>query len=104
MQRRLVALFFASGAAGLIYEVIWVRQYGNLFGTTVSSASLVVAVFVCGLGAGGALAGSWADRKHRLDPVAPLRMYARIELALAGMGAVYAWLLPALAGSLAPVS
>src|SRR4030095_15095252 len=31
------ALFFASGAAGLIYEVVWVRQFATVFGSTVYS-------------------------------------------------------------------
>ncbi len=51
-------LFFFSGAAGLIYQVIWVRQFGNVFGNNVYSASLVIAVFMCGLGLGSYLAGN----------------------------------------------
>jgi spermidine synthase len=44
-------LFFASGAAGLVYEVVWVRQFGIVFGSTVYSVALVTALFMCGLGA-----------------------------------------------------
>ena len=42
-------LFLLSGASGLIYQVIWVREFGNVFGNTIYSASLVVAVFMRGL-------------------------------------------------------
>ena len=41
-------LFVCSGLSGLIYQVVWVRVFGNVFGNTVYSASLVVAVFMLG--------------------------------------------------------
>ena len=44
--------FFCSGLSGLIYQVVWVRVFGNVFGNTIYSASAVVAVFMLGLGAG----------------------------------------------------
>ena len=49
--------FFLSGISGLIYQVVWVRMFGNLFGNTVYSASMVVAVFMLGLGAGSYVVG-----------------------------------------------
>ena len=58
MGSLLYAAFFLSGVSGLIYQVTWVRQFGNVFGNTVHSASLVVAVFMLGLGA-----GSYAGRR-----------------------------------------
>ena len=58
-------LFFLSGISGLIYQVIWVRMFGNVFGNTIYSASIVVAVFMLGLGAGSYLVGAWADRRVR---------------------------------------
>ena len=45
-------LFFASGVSALIYEVVWVRVFANVFGNTISSASIVTAVFMLGLGIG----------------------------------------------------
>jgi len=45
-------LFLCSGLSGLIYQVVCVRVFGNVFGNTVYSTSLVVAVFMLGLGAG----------------------------------------------------
>jgi MFS family permease len=52
-------LFFFSGVSGLIYEVIWVRMFGNLFGNTIYSAAIVTSVFMLGLGVGSYFAGIW---------------------------------------------
>ena len=97
-------LFFFSGAAGLIYQVIWVRQFGNVFGNTVYSASLVIAVFMCGLGVGSYLAGIWADRRYASDPSSPLRAFGYCELAIAGMGLLIASILPRLGWLSAAIS
>lgn len=67
-------LFFCSGASGLIYQVVWVREFGYIFGNTIYSAALVIAMFMCGLGVGSYLGGRWADR--RPSPlVPPLDLY-----------------------------
>ena len=31
---RLYILFFCSGISGLIYQVVWIREFGNVFGNT----------------------------------------------------------------------
>jgi spermidine synthase len=91
-------LFFASGASGLIYEVVWVRQFGILFGSTVYSAALVTGIYMCGLGLGGYLVGAWADRRFRIDPVSPLRWYGVFELGIGALVAATMLAIPALAG------
>ena len=63
MSGLLYLLFFCSGLSGLIYQVVWVRVFGNVFGNTVYSTSLVVAVFMLGLGVGSYVTGAWADRR-----------------------------------------
>src|SRR5438093_9190171 len=60
----LYLLFFCSGISGLIYQVVWVRVFGNVFGNTVYSTALVVAIFMLGLGVGSVLTGAWADRRY----------------------------------------
>jgi spermidine synthase len=90
------ALFFVSGACGLVYEVVWVRQLGNVFGNTVYSAALVTAVFMGGLGLGSYGAGDWIDRRLRRDPAAPLRAYGVAELTIAAWALGLALLLPRL--------
>src|SRR5262245_59844271 len=91
----LYLLFLLSGASGLIYQVIWVRQFGNVFGNTIHSAALVIAVFMLGLGVGGWLAGIYADRRWAAS-ASLLRSYGMIELALAVLGFLISLVLPRL--------
>lgn len=82
-------LFFASGASGLIYQVVWVRQFGQIYGNTVYSASIVVAIFMLGLGAGSYVFGALADR-----PAFAAR-FRRVTLDsgdTGGLVRLYAWL------------
>ena len=81
------ACFFFSGAAGLVYEVLWTRMLGLVFGHTVFAITTVLAAFMAGLGLGSYLVGSLADRHGH-----PLRFYGVLE---AGIG-VYALLTPLL--------
>ena len=103
-------LFFLSGLSGLIYQVIWVRMFGNVFGNTVYSASIVVAVFMIGLGAGSYVAGRWADRRYAREVAAAgradtlLGAYGYFELAIAGLGLTIALLLPHLVALSAALS
>jgi hypothetical protein len=39
--------------------------FGQIFGNTVHSAAIVVAIFMIGLGAGGYLFDAWADRRDQ---------------------------------------
>lgn len=87
-------LFFCSGLSGLIYQVAWVREFGNVFGNTVYSASLVVAIFMLGLGVGSYFIGIWADRRYATQPESLLRAYGWAEVAIALWGAGLALLLP----------
>src|SRR6266480_7460767 len=77
--------FILSGATGLIYEVLWARMLGLVFGATTLAVSTVLASFMGGLALGSALAGRLATRLRR-----PLRAYGLIEIAIA----VYALLVP----------
>jgi spermidine synthase len=51
------ALFYLSGVAGLIYQVLWLRRLSVVFGVTVYAASTVLAAFMAGLALGSSLAG-----------------------------------------------
>jgi len=104
MNALLYFLFFCSGIGGLIYQVVWVRVLGNVFGNTVYSTSLVVAVFMLGLGVGSYIVGGWADRRYSAQPDSLLRAYAYCELAIAGMGLTISALLPHLSRVSALVS
>src|SRR5437667_4565035 len=94
MTGLLYLLFFFSGLSGLIYQVVWVRLFGNAFGNTLYSTSLVVAVFMLGLGVGSWLAGAWADRRYATQPESLLRAYGYFELAIGVLGLAVSALLP----------
>jgi predicted membrane-bound spermidine synthase len=99
----LLFLFFLSGLSGLIYQVVWVRELGTAFGNTIHSASLVVAIFMIGLGCGGFLAGRWADKRYGAAPDSLLRIYGYTELLIAALGLGVSLILP-VAGALAAQS
>ena len=72
-------LFFGSGLAALIYQVVWLRSLSLVFGVTVHAASTVLAGFMAGLAVGSALAG-----RLRFGVRQSLAAFAAIEL---GVGA-----------------
>ncbi len=94
--RAIYPIFLLSGLAGLIYEVVWVRWFGRVFGNSVYSAALVISVFMFGLGVGSYLAGRWIDRRAARGPGFSLRAYGWTELAVGLLGAGLAWLLPSI--------
>jgi spermidine synthase len=76
---RLVAYCFVlSGATGLIYEVLWARMLGLVFGATTLAVSTVLAAFMGGLALGSALAGRMGGRIVR-----PIRAYGLLEIGIA---------------------
>ena len=72
--------FFLSGFAGLVYEICWIRQAALVFGSTIEAFSTVLATFFAGLALGSYLFGGIAQRMRR-----PLRLYAILEVTLAGL-------------------
>ena len=81
VQRRIIPLIFAlSGAAGLVFEVVWARQLVLVFGNTTQAVSAILTGFFGGMAIGSWYGGRIADRVRR-----PLRFYAVIELTLAGV-------------------
>ena len=84
----LYALFFASGLAALVYQVMWARNFGLVFGSTTEAAAVVLATFFFGMGAGNLVGGRLA--RGRLGA---LLWYAVIEFAIALLApAVILWL------------
>jgi predicted membrane-bound spermidine synthase len=95
-------LFFLSGISGLVYQVVWVRELGNVFGVTVYSASLVTAVFMTGLGGGSYAAGIWADRRPSTARL--VATYGGAEIAIGLLGLAIAFLVPNLGTISAAIS
>ncbi|MEK6607051.1 MAG: fused MFS/spermidine synthase, partial [Myxococcota bacterium] len=83
-------LFFFSGIAGLIFEIVWVRMLGLVFGTSALALSTVLASYMAGLALGSALGGRIADRIQR-----PLLAYGLVEGGAAIAGLVVPLLLAA---------
>jgi spermidine synthase len=77
--------FIFSGATGLIYEILWARMLGLVFGGTTLAVSTVLAAFMGGLALGSALAGRLSARIKR-----PLWTYGWMEVGVA----LYALLVP----------
>ena len=99
----LFLLFFCSGASALIYEVVWVRVFANVFGNTIYSASIVTAIFMLGLGIGSYAAGALSDRAYAAGR-SLLRVFAVIELAIGALAFGVSVLLPHLGDFSAAVS
>lgn len=75
-------LFFSSGVAALIYQVMWQRMLFTVFGIDLISITIIVSVFMFGLGVGGLLGGYLADRY----PTRLLALYVVIEFYIAVFG------------------
>ena len=72
-----LALFFLSGASGLVYQVIWVRLLTRIFGTTTFAVSALLAAFMAGLGLGAALAARYLTKIRH-----PLRWFGALEIGI----------------------
>jgi spermidine synthase len=84
----LMPLVFASGASALIYQVLWLRMLGLVFGVTVHAATAVLASFMAGLALGSALAGRLADRVR-----SPFLSFGLIEVGIGLFAFATQWLL-----------
>ena len=81
-------IFVVSGAAGLVYELVWVRQLYEVFGSTIHSVTTVVAAYMGGLGLGAYLLGRRADRQRR-----PTVFYGLLEVAIGIFGLASPWVI-----------
>jgi spermidine synthase len=77
VRRLVLAIFILSGAAGLVYEVVWARQLVLVFGNTTQAVSAILTGFFGGMAIGSAVGGRVADRVRRT-----LRLYGILELVL----------------------
>ncbi len=77
-------LFFVSGAAALVYEVLWMKELSLLFGNSAQAAAAALAAFFAGIAAGNAYWGRRATVTER-----PLRAYGLLELGVAGSAVFY---------------
>lgn len=81
-RRALFALLFlVSGAVGLVYEQLWIRELQHFFGSTIHSITTVVAAYMGGLGLGAWFMGRRADRHPN-----PASLYGVLEVAIGVFG------------------
>jgi spermidine synthase len=73
----LIVCFFLSGAAGLLYQVLWLRTLTLLFGHSVYAVTTVLAAFMAGLALGSLLFARLSSRLRNL-----IAAYGWIELAI----------------------
>ena len=77
-------MFLLSGAAALIYEVVWVRSLSLVFGGTHLAVATVLAVFMGGLALGSYGIGRRVDTIRK-----PLRLYGLLEIGIALSAVVF---------------
>ncbi|MBI5953384.1 MAG: fused MFS/spermidine synthase [Chloroflexi bacterium] len=91
-------LFFLSGAAGLIYQTVWVRLLELYFGVTLTATTLIVGAYMAGLGLGSLLGGRIASKSKNT-----VLLYGLIEAGVGVFGifspALINWIGQSTAGS-----
>ena len=89
MTRALLPLFFLSGTAALIYELVWFHLVTLIVGASSLSIAALLASFMGGMAIGSALL-------PRLVPPSrhPLRVVAALELGIAAIGLAMPFVLP----------
>ncbi len=84
---RVYAVFLLSGMAALVYQVIWARWLGLIFGNTTTSVSIILGAFMLGLAL-----GSWLAGRRIRGLRAPMRVYAVLELGIGAFALAFPWL------------
>jgi len=95
----LPAAFLLSGAAGLIFQMVWFHRCGLVFGSSVASATVVLSGFMGGLAAGNLLASRGGARIKDA-----LRVYTALEIVVGASGVLATSLLPHVGAVLIPLA
>jgi spermidine synthase len=80
--------FLVSGFCSLVYEVVWLRLAMARFGVTTPMVSIVLSVFMAGLGLGSWAGGIFVRRFERSSAAVPLRLYGAVEFLIGVSGVV----------------
>lgn len=89
----LVLLFVGSGAAALIYEIVWLQLLSLIIGSSAVSMGVLLGTFM-----GGMCIGSLGLSKYVSRAQHPLRVYAMLEAAIAVFGLLVLWVMPYVGG------
>ncbi|MBF0316643.1 MAG: fused MFS/spermidine synthase [Nitrospirae bacterium] len=89
-------IFTVSGASALIYQIIWARWLGLVFGNTTISISIILGCFMLGMAIGSRLAGRLLHGKLITRMGSLMRVYGLLEIGI-GLFAVafplFLWLI-----------
>ena len=91
-------IFFLSGGASLLFETLWFRLSGLVFGNSAWASAIVLASFMAGLAIGNVLSTRFVRRWRE-----PLRAYSTFEITIGLSGLLLVLILPALPSVLAPM-
>src|SRR5438270_6691140 len=80
--------FFISGFCSVLYELVWLRLAMAQFGVTTAMVSIVLSIFMAGLGLGSWASGKWLRRYENDLRFPALRLYGFIELLIGVSGLV----------------
>lgn len=80
--------FFISGLCSILYELVWLRLSMAQFGVTTAMVSIVLSVFMAGLGVGSCVSGAWVRKIERVTGCSAPRLYALTELLIGISGIV----------------
>jgi spermidine synthase len=86
--QRILRLFIGSGLTSVVFQVLWLRIFTSVLGSTTQSVSAVVTAFMLGLGLGNLWFGRWTAKRS----THPVRMYAYLELTVFVAALVAFWL------------
>ena len=78
LMARFGAMFFVSGMAALVYQVLFAKELALVFGSTATATFTVLATFLGGMAIGSLIGGLLAHRLQR-----PLLAYAGVEVGIA---------------------
>lgn len=86
----LLLLFFGSGCAALIYEVVWLQLLQLVVGSSAVSLGVLLGTFMAGMCLGSLLLPRYVGGRWH-----PLRIYACLELGIGAMGLLLLFSMPA---------
>ena len=89
LPRLLLLLFFASGSAALIYEIIWFYLVELIVGASSISVAVLLASFMGGMALGSLLLPRYVPAR-----VHPLKVVAALEIGIGVIGILMPFLLP----------
>ena len=78
MLRNLAGVFFISGFSALIYQIAWQRMLFTSFGVDLTSITIIISIFMAGLGVGAFFGGRIADNL----PTKTLHVFCVVEAAI----------------------